>query len=117
MVNVQYDREHALNEHWLRREARHERAWIRSADGICFRSPYLDALNDMGIRPAEGAPTILLPEPVLSATYNAAPLPPVEEGKPLNVFLDDYLLQNRRQLTPSRLIERHFRTGADTQVN
>ena len=29
----------------------------------------------------------------------------------LNVFLDDYLLQNQRELTPNRLIERHFGTG------
>jgi ABC-type amino acid transport substrate-binding protein len=29
----------------------------------------------------------------------------------LNVFLDDYILQNRRELTPSRLIERHFGFG------
>jgi ABC-type amino acid transport substrate-binding protein len=28
----------------------------------------------------------------------------------LNVFLDDYLLQNSRELTPSQLIERHFST-------
>jgi ABC-type amino acid transport substrate-binding protein len=26
----------------------------------------------------------------------------------LNVFLDDYILQNHRELTPKRLIERHF---------
>ena len=29
----------------------------------------------------------------------------------LNVFLDDYILQNHRELTPNRLIERHFGTS------
>ncbi|HCC36793.1 MAG TPA: hypothetical protein DEQ14_03805 [Treponema sp.] len=52
-------------------------------------------------------------DPIAMAVSSEAPL--LQEW--LNVFLDDYLLQNRRQLTPSRLIERHFRTGADTQVN
>ncbi|MDR2536053.1 MAG: ABC transporter substrate-binding protein [Treponema sp.] len=43
-------------------------------------------------------------DPIAMAVSVDAPL--LQEW--LNVFLDEYLLQNRRNLTPSRLIERHF---------
>jgi ABC-type amino acid transport substrate-binding protein len=45
-------------------------------------------------------------DPIAMAVSADAPL--LQEW--LNVFLDDYLMQNHRELTSSRLIERHFRT-------
>jgi ABC-type amino acid transport substrate-binding protein len=45
-------------------------------------------------------------DPIAMAVSADAPL--LQEW--LNVFLDNYLMQNRRELTPGRLIERHFRT-------
>jgi ABC-type amino acid transport substrate-binding protein len=46
-------------------------------------------------------------DPIAMAVSADAPL--LQEW--LNIFLEEYLLQNRRNLTPSRLVERHF--GAD----
>ena len=43
-------------------------------------------------------------DPIAMAVSADAPL--LQEW--LNIFLDDYLLQHRRELTPNRLIERHF---------
>jgi len=43
-------------------------------------------------------------DPIAMAVSADAPL--LQEW--LNIFLDDYLLQNSRELTPIRLIERHF---------
>jgi hypothetical protein len=50
-------------------------------------------------------------DPIAMAVSADAPL--LQEW--LNIFLDEYLLQNRRELTPSRLIERHFGSSASIQ--
>jgi hypothetical protein len=59
----------------------------------------------------EEAPILMKPvfindkrDPIAMAVASDAPL--LKEW--LNVFLEDYLLQNKRELMPARIVERHF---------
>ena len=79
MVNVQYEMDHPRTVNWAPRQRNREKLWLRRVDGICFRSPYLKYLESEGIVPKESCQTILMPEPLLSEVYEAAPDPVVRE--------------------------------------
>jgi ABC-type amino acid transport substrate-binding protein len=89
--------------------------WDETVDAL-FRGEVLAVYRDEGeilriLNTKEGASILMKPviisdkrDPIAMAVSTDAPL--LQSW--LNVFLDDYLLQRQREMTPSRLIERHF---------
>lgn len=93
-------------------------SWDMTVDAL-FRGEVMAAYRDEGevliVNSTRKDASILMKpvfigdkrDPIAMAVSADAPL--LQQW--LNVFLDEYLLQNRRELTPGRLIERHFRGG------